>query len=213
MTASSDNKMTINLDPDQTKKVWIFRHGETDWNRERRLQGHTNTPLNAQGRIQARELARRLKPLHIELILSSDLERALDTAREVARWTRAPMIVLPGLRETGLGKAEGLTETEICEQIGIDFWAKWISNDYKHRDFAFPGGESKFAHHRRVVSALEQIVTRLPHRKIAVSTHGGAVRRMLLEQNPTLEQPHRIPNCATFEFRFHMATRQWTYHP
>ncbi len=205
--------MTKAIDCDQIKNVWIFRHGETDWNRERRLQGHTNTPLNAQGRLQARGLARQLKPLDIDLILSSDLERALDTAREIARWTRAPLVVLPALRETGLGKAEGLTETEICEQFGIELWAKWISNDYKHRDFAFPGGESKAAHHHRIVTALEKTLTRLPHHRIAVSTHGGAVRRMLLEQDPNLEQPHRIPNCAAFQFRFHMSKRKWTYHP
>lgn len=88
-----------------TLRIYVARHGQTDWNLEGRLQGWTDTPLNATGRQQAAELARRLAGVRFETVYSSALRRSRETA-EVARGG-APLTSLPGLNERRLGKFEG----------------------------------------------------------------------------------------------------------
>src|SRR5262252_5785166 len=86
-------------DPD-ARILFLFRHGETDWNREGRLQGHTDTPLNVTGLAQARALAESLRPHQLEAVVSSDLARARTTAQIVVKALRVPLFIEPGLRET-----------------------------------------------------------------------------------------------------------------
>jgi probable phosphoglycerate mutase len=191
------------------KRVFFFRHGETDWNRESRLQGHSDIPLNPLGLAQAERLARDLQSCDIELILSSDLSRALETGRAVARATQAPLIIVPGLRETSLGAAEGLTHQEVADRLGDESWRRWTSIDPIDREYAFPGGESKAAHLTRLITALEDHLLRFEHERIAVSTHGGALRRLIHHFQPDLEQPVSIPNCRVFEFTFEPQSRIW----
>ena len=81
--------------------LFLFRHGETDWNREGRLQGHTDTPLNATGLAQAEALSERLRPHRLDAVLSSDLARAWTTGQIVAEALGVPLISEPGLREVG----------------------------------------------------------------------------------------------------------------
>jgi len=189
--------------------VFIFRHGETDWNRDHRLQGHSDIPLNPHGADQARDLALRLKSEGIELVLSSDLARALETARAVARESHAPIVVLPGLRETALGIAEGLTHDEIRSRLGADAWRRWASLHPMDAEFAFAGGESKVAHRHRLFDAMETALLRFPHSRVAVSTHGGALRRILHHIDPGLTEPAMIPNCRVFRFEFDRTARLW----
>ncbi|MGA7262389.1 MAG: histidine phosphatase family protein, partial [Stellaceae bacterium] len=73
--------------------LFLFRHGETDWNREGRLQGHTDTPLNATGLAQAQALAESLRPHRLDVVVSSDLARAQTTARIVAEALRVPLFI------------------------------------------------------------------------------------------------------------------------
>lgn len=86
--------------------LFLFRHGETDWNREGRLQGHTDTPLNATGLTQAQALAESLRPHRLDAVVSSDLKRAQTTAQIVAEALRVPLFTEAGLRETDVGAAE-----------------------------------------------------------------------------------------------------------
>ena len=74
----------------------LVRHGETDWNRERRWQGHADPPLNDTGRTQARELARQLADVPLEAVYASDLRRARDTAAVVAEAHRLDVVATPG---------------------------------------------------------------------------------------------------------------------
>src|SRR5215467_11482476 len=92
--------------------LFLFRHGETDWNREGRLQGHTDTPLNATGLAQAEALAEQLRTHRLEAVVSSDLLRAQTTARIVAETIGLPLFTEPGLREVDVGAAEGLLWAE-----------------------------------------------------------------------------------------------------
>lgn len=193
----------------------MFRHGETDWNRDRRLQGHSDIPLNTRGREQAASLATDLRPMAIELILTSDLSRALETARFVARESGAPIIVIPELRETHLGAAEGLTHAEVVAKFGEDSWQRWLSLHPDDDHFSFHGGESKVQLRDRLFRAIESSLHRFPHERVAVSTHGGALRRILHHVHPAFAEPAIIPNCSVLEFSFEVARQTssplWSY--
>jgi len=93
--------------------LFLFRHGETDWNRQGRLQGHTDTLLNATGLVQAEALTERLRPHRLDAVVSSDLARAWTTGRIVAEGLGVPLISEPGLREANIGEAEGLYWPEV----------------------------------------------------------------------------------------------------
>ena len=93
--------------PRDERILFLFRHGETDWNREGRLQGHTDTPLNATGLAQAQALAESLRPHRLDAVVSSDLARARTTAQIVAEALRVPLFIEAGLRETRCRQPDG----------------------------------------------------------------------------------------------------------
>ena len=136
----------------------LVRHGETDWNAEGRLQGHTDRPLNEFGRRQARALAERLAGDGIDAIYASDLARARETAEIVGARVGLPVLLEPGLRERNWGNWEGLTGPE--------------------RDRVEYAGEAPQAHGARVLAAVRMIAERHPGRRIVVVTHGGSLRRI-----------------------------------
>jgi len=99
-------------------KIILVRHGETDWNKERRIQGgSSNPPLNERGRRQAGSLASRLSKNRIQAIYSSPLKRALDTAEAIARYHQIEIVVEPSLREIEAGDLEGITVAELGKRF------------------------------------------------------------------------------------------------
>jgi broad specificity phosphatase PhoE len=193
----------------QIKTIYIFRHGETDWNKDRRLQGHTDIPLNAKGRSQALVLKEFFSAHPIDAMLTSDLKRARETAELAINSLNVPLIVEPRLRETNLGDAEGLTQTEVAAQFGKEIWEGWcsLSPDFHH--FRFPNGETKSELLRRVTSALEEFLSSSAHQKIGVATHGGVVRRMIHHARPDLPSPVMVGNCVIYEITYNVATTTW----
>src|SRR4029079_3482461 len=97
--------------------ILLARHGETDWNVERRVQGHSDTPLNDTGRGQARALAEELAGEPIDAVYSSDLVRAHETARLVAEQRGLDVTAIRDLREKHFGTWEGLTDVEIHDRF------------------------------------------------------------------------------------------------
>ena len=97
--------------------ILLVRHGETDWNRDRRVQGHTDVPLNETGREQARALAGELAGEPLAAVYSSDLSRALETATIVAEPRSLAVTTLPALREKHFGTWEGLTDAEVLTRF------------------------------------------------------------------------------------------------
>jgi probable phosphoglycerate mutase len=148
----------------------LVRHGETDWNRERRWQGHADTPLNETGREQARALARALNGEAIAAVYSSDLRRARETAEIVADGRGLPVLVDRRLREIDFGEWEGLRTVEIHERYP-EFMAAWPPTDGR----PFPGGETYGAMGARVVAALGEIARRHPDEDVVVVLHGGPI--------------------------------------
>jgi broad specificity phosphatase PhoE len=137
----------------------LARHGETDWNADGRLQGHTDRPLSDHGRRQARKLAEELSDEEIEAIYSSDLARARETAEIVGERLGLPIELDADLREKDWGNWEGLTAVE--------------------RDRVEFAGESTAAHQERMLRALERISERHPDDAcVLVVTHGGSMRRV-----------------------------------
>lgn len=197
-------------------QFFIFRHGETAWNAEGRIQGHTDIPLNETGRQQAQELAGRLQKMDVQIIFSSDLCRARETANIVSGG--APIIQSATLRETSYGEAEGMLRTEIVAKYGQESWERWVSVDPRDLDFRFPGGESKREQLQRVLAYLEESVIAQPElKKIAVSTHGGVVRRLIhhckgAPENPIAQLnclPNYLPNCGLYQLCY--AQGEWEF--
>ena len=160
--------------------LFLFRHGETDWNREGRLQGHTDTPLNATGLAQAEALTARLRPHRLDAVVSSDLARAWTTARIVAEGLGVPLIREPGLREANIGEAGGLFWPEVKSRFGETLTERWFTDD----DAAFPGGETGFETRTRGLATLRRFVAAQPYRRIGVSTHGAMVRQLMKHALP-----------------------------
>ena len=185
------------------KTLYAFRHGETDWNRDNRLQGSTDIPLNETGRKQAERLRKFFDKNPVEVVVSSDLTRAVDTAKIAMGGKNVPFVIEPRLRETRLGDAEGLTHEQVIERLGADVWEGWRSSHQSQGDFRFPGGgESKGEHLARMLEALTEFVAKTPCSRIAVSTHGGALRRLIHHWRPELTEPFMVGNCVLFEIKF-----------
>ncbi|MEE8470538.1 MAG: histidine phosphatase family protein [Dehalococcoidia bacterium] len=108
-------------------RLILARHGETDWNKQRRIQGLSDLELNKTGRIQAEALALALKNERVEAIYSSPLRRARETADAICRHHQVDVVTLDGLRELDAGEVDGLTYEEMGNQYG-DFLDKWIED-------------------------------------------------------------------------------------
>jgi probable phosphoglycerate mutase len=150
--------------------ILLARHGETDWNSERRWQGHVDRPLNDAGREQARQLADSLADREIGAVYSSDLLRAQETAGIVAEKIGLTVEVDPGLREVDVGDWSGRVHHEL-EGIDPQGFRRWQEGGK-----GWNGGESYEQMGERVVAAVTRIAERHPGDTILIVTHGGSIR-------------------------------------
>lgn len=175
------------------KDFYIFRHGQTDYNLERRWQGcGVDTELNAGGIEQAYCLAERLQPLGLEIIFSSPLKRALKTAQIVGEALNIPVEICSGIREGCFGEAEGMLKSEVGQRWP-EIFSEWYSpaNDL---NVGFPGGETKLQMQNRMLAAMDELARR-PQKIIGVATHGSSIRYLLMYYG---RQPSLMPNTALF---------------
>lgn len=193
------------------RELFIFRHGQTDWNAAGRFQGHIDVPMNETGREQARSLIEPLLGVRVQAILSSDLQRATETARIVAEGLGGlPLFRTPGLREAHLGSAQGLTRDEIVARFGEERISRWASSLPTDADVAYDGGESGAEVMQRVFKSIEQFIFENPEfKRIGISTHGGVVRRMMQRMLPPGSPPVRIPNCVLYAASFDTRQGVW----
>ena len=146
----------------------VIRHGETEWNRERRMQGTTDTRLSDLGRAQAQALGRRLTDHAFTALYSSDLSRARDTAQAISQHTGRQLVVDPRLQERRFGIFEGLLAAEIKARYPEEH-ARFASRD---PDYVVPGGESASAFTARCLGCLAEIAKRHPGEEVVVVSHG-----------------------------------------
>jgi broad specificity phosphatase PhoE len=150
--------------------ILLARHGQSDWNAERRWQGHANRPLTEKGRAQAKALAARLAHIELDAVYSSDLRRAADTARAVAEAQGLEAIELPALREVDVGSWSGRTRAEAQERFPEGF-ARW--------QHGFPGwedGESYDEMAQRSIGAVVEIALAHEDGRALIVSHGGPIR-------------------------------------
>jgi broad specificity phosphatase PhoE len=148
----------------------LARHGETDWNRARRWQGHADRPLTERGRGQAADLAARLDEISLDAVYSSDLRRARDTALAVAESQGIDLIELPDLREVNVGSWEGLTREE-AEHRFPDAFRRWRAGGTGWDD-----GETYAEMSGRVLSAVDRIAADNDGGRVLIVSHGGPIR-------------------------------------
>jgi probable phosphoglycerate mutase len=156
---------------------YLIRHGETDWNLNGIWQGHADVPLNEVGCAQARRLAERLSAQgpRFDAIYSSDLERAWETARTLGAAIGVDPLPVSELREIDIGSWSGRTNAQIRTEDG-DVYERIRSGE----DLPRGGGERFLDLYTRVVDAAERLAGQHPGATIALVTHGGAVRALLL---------------------------------
>ena len=150
--------------------ILLARHGESDWNRAKRWQGHADRPLTDRGREQAHALADRLAETELDAIYSSDLQRARETAEIVARSQDLDVHLLPELREVDVGSWSGLTRAE-AERRFPDAYRRWAEGGEGWGD-----GESYEQLSERVLRAIRMIAADHPGERILVVAHGGTIR-------------------------------------
>jgi broad specificity phosphatase PhoE len=184
------------------KYLYLIRHGETDWNAQERFQGHIDIPLNSKGQAQARELIAVCKSYQIEAILSSDLKRAVETAEIIAAPLNLKVFQDEGLREANLGHAQGLTYAEIEERYGKVVIERWRSAHLSDADISYPGGESGASVVHRSFASLRNFLATTPFDRIAVTTHGGVIRRIMQRLLPPGSLPVSIPNAVVHPLHY-----------
>jgi glucosyl-3-phosphoglycerate phosphatase len=188
-------------------RLVLWRHGLTRWNSEERMQGHEDVELSATGRAQARAAAPALAEPRPDLIVSSDLHRAADTAAELAALTGRPVEYDERLRERCYGDWQGLRLTEI-ERLWPEEYARWragaVVGACGVEDLAEVGA--------RVRASLLDAAERAAGGTVVLVGHGGAMRYGLVAvlgwPQTSVRTLAVIGNCHWVELR-HDAARGW----
>jgi len=174
-------------------RLIIIRHGETDWNVEGRYQGQADPPLNQKGITQARKLAYELKKTGLEILFSSPLKRAFQTAKEVADLLNIPLNIEPRLMEIHQGEWQTLLVTEIAERYPTVF-SSWKTQPWT---VTIPGGENIFQVQQRVHEALDDILSKNQNKYIGLVCHRIPIALIKIRYqglNPDLVRDIQLPN-------------------
>jgi glucosyl-3-phosphoglycerate phosphatase len=188
-------------------RLFIWRHGQTEWNSTNRVQGHTDVALDDVGRIQAAKAASVLAGYRPDLIVSSDLRRATDTAAALAASTGLAVHVDPRLREQYFGQWQGLTGDEIAASYPEEN-ARWRRGEPIN---AFEI-EDRDDLAKRVAAAARDAVERAAGGTIVLATHGGSAKYVLADMlgwdRDILRKIVGLANCHWTELR-HDPVRGW----
>jgi probable phosphoglycerate mutase len=176
--------------------LYLLRHGETDWNRERRAQGQQESRLTDEGRQQARDLGKRLATQPLDLIYCSSSLRTRETADLAFADREMPIQYCDKLREIRMGDWEGRLYDDIRTQDAVQFDAFWHSPE----DFLVNGAETFTELQHRAVSRVQEILNESEHSHIAIVSHGAWIKAFLcaIEARPLnqLWLPPRMHNCS-----------------
>ena len=180
----------------ESTHFWLIRHGETEWNAGRRLQGWLDIPLSETGRLQARRLGAHLSGLSAPVfsaVLSSDLCRAHETARIATDHLGLPVISNTGLRERNYGVYQGMDWAALTEGLqthGIDLRAP---------DQAIEEGETLAQFAERITATFEHYAREYAGRNVMVFSHGGVIDiawRKACGRALTVKRPGTILNTS-----------------
>lgn len=178
------------------QNLYFFRHGETNLNKEGRFQGQSNNPpLNKKGVAQAVDLSHEFSQIPLEIIYTSPLKRAMQTANIVAENTKVEVKTEQRLIEGNFGIAEGLIKNELEKNMPNEY-AKW--RDFKNMNFAFSKGESKAEILSRLQNFLEDLKS-VPYHHIGISTHSAVIRCFMIYLGIYMD---KIPNAQILHIIF-----------
>jgi broad specificity phosphatase PhoE len=177
-------------------RLHLIRHGETDWNAIRRVQGQMESRLTGLGKQQAAELAAQLQSYAIGRVFCSSSVRTRETADILFSASQPPMLYQDNLREIHLGPWEGTLYDDLAHQDPQQFHYFWNAP----HQFSVTGAESFRQLQQRGVDAVQQIVAQTAEEDVAIVSHGALIKSVLchFEQRPLakLWDPPRLHNCA-----------------
>jgi len=182
-------------------RICFIRHGETDWNKEKRIQGHTDISLNEVGRAQALAMAFNAAHQRFHAIYSSDLLRAQETAQVLAQREDHTVKLLPQLRERHYGIFQGITAAQGAERYP-QAYAYYLARDL---DYDFETGESLRGFAERVSEGIDWLVRHHSGQTIAAVSHSGVldvIYRRATNRPLSTPRDFKIPNCALNWFHF-----------
>lgn len=181
-----------------TIRLIIVRHGETTANALNIIQGQTDVPLNERGVQQAARVAEALKDEKFDAVYSSDLSRAMTTARAIV--PEGEITALPALREWHLGVWQG----KDLDRIKKDYPEIYAGVYRGEANLRIPGGETRNELRQRIKDFLESLPAKHPEGgKILMVSHGGAIRalfRVLVGENNIYSKPPEVGNCSISRF-------------
>ena len=182
------------------KKLYLFRHGETDWNKESRVQCSIDTELNENGLNQAHINCKNLKDKGIECVYSSPLKRAYKTAEILAKGVGAKIEVVEGLKEMVGGDYEGLTKQEIISKFGKENYEMFSHTRNDGMELCYLNGETKKATRERIRHTVENICKNSPYNTIAIASHGFILREFI--RSTDFENDVLLKNCEVLEAEY-----------
>lgn len=187
------------------KKIYLFRHGQTDWNKYKDTkysEENHNVWLNEVGREQAKQNAIFLKDKGIQYIYTSKLKRAYETAKILADYINVGYEIVDGLEEFTIydDSVIGLSRLEIREKIGLDLYRKLKDSKDELMDWRPFNCETKREARKRITDTIYNICKNDKHDIIAISTHGVILRQFLISCN--FENYDDIKNCEVIEAEY-----------
>lgn len=153
-------------------RVYLTRHGETEWNRQRRFQGSKNSELTQKGILAAELLASRVEEINLDCIVASPLKRAYQTAEIVRGNKKIDIIKHDGFKEINLGDFEGMRWDEIHAKHG-DVINRITEDPFNNR---YPNGENLLEFYNRVEAALKEIIEKCRNKSVLIVAHGGTIK-------------------------------------
>lgn len=190
-------------------EIWLIRHGETDWNAEQRLQGWRDIPLNEAGRQQAKSVQRFLTQQNIafDAVLTSDLQRAIQTAQIAFEGYPAALNQDAQLRERNYGIYEGRPWRNLIQLPD----QPTLEVNLRNPELEVPEGESLTVFHQRIIQAFNRIALERPTQRLAVIAHGGVIEmvwRYIRKVDLTIPRSESILNASVNHFAIDNA-QQW----
>lgn len=186
--------------------IYLVRHGETEWNQDKRIQGQIDIPLNERGRKQAKAVAGRLASIPLDLIYTSDLGRAAETTRIIAAAQPREVRIspTPGLRECHYGLWEGLTRAEVARRYPDD-WTEWLRGE---RIGSPTGGEDFISLAGRVGRLFDTAARE--GETVLITAHRGPIRAILchaLGLDQAFRERFLVTNCSLSALECHPSHR------
>lgn len=195
MDTKHKRKYSYNLKGDVNKvKIYYVRHGETDWNLAKKMQGgETEKPLNETGNRQANETRKKLEEIKYDILICSPMNRAKQTAEIINKDRNVPIIFDERIRERKLGKFEGYDATEELEN---KIW------DY-NLNYEIPNGENLHDFEKRILEFLEEIKQKYFDKTVLIVAHGGVAKIIKAHLYGMLESKNiseiEMKNCEIIE--------------